>query len=186
MIPMRMSVACSRASAVDFGVGHDALRELVADRGDPGDGVRELGRVERHEGAAVGGDDDAVETVHRIVQASRPSAFPELGQPGVGSDILELVDEGDHRIAEQGGLDDPCRVARCRPVADRLHDVVGRLLGRCQRGDRQQGAAELGLAGFCRQQSAEADQLTLGGVVRSLGRDDLEIVTGVDRGRGPC
>ena len=164
-----------------LGVGHDALRELVADRGDSGHGLGELRRVERHEGAAVGGDDDAVQAVHRIVQTAGPSAFTELRQPGVGSDVLELVDEGDHRVAEQGGLNDACGVARCRPVADRLHDVVGGLLGRGQGGDRQQGSAELGVAGLGGQQSAEADQLTLGRVVCPHGGDHLEVVTGVDR-----
>ena len=134
----------------------------------------------------VGGDDDAVEPVHGIVQASCPPALAELRQPRVGSDVLELVDEATIGVAEQGGLDD-AGAGRPRPASRRstARRRWRSARSRRRRGDGEQGAAELGVAGFGRQQPAEADQLTLGGVVRPDGGDVLEVVTGVDRRRGP-
>ena len=46
------------------------------------------------------------------------SAFPELGQPGVGGDILELVDEGDHRYRRARRLERP-RPGRPMPASRR-------------------------------------------------------------------
>ena len=70
VIPMRMNVTCCSASASASASVTMCSASWSRMRGDARDGLVELGRVERHERAPVGGDDDAVEAVHGVVQAS--------------------------------------------------------------------------------------------------------------------